>query len=528
MKQVMALALLLMLSAFAAQAQQSAPTAAAKTARKKTAQRNDSAVAAQLNELKQAIDAQQQQMRQLSDQVQSRDQEIQQLQQRLDQNQTAATQTQSQIQDAESKASAAASTASQTSDSVTKLQSDVADIRTNTTNAALTTQEEQKKLSTLQSALARFRFSGDVRVRGESYFQNCTTVVCQDRNRGRIRVRLGLEGQLNEDFIGAVALATGSVGDPTTTNETLTNIFDRKTIALDKGYITYNPVAHKWLSITGGKFPYLWQRTSVTGDPDLNPEGFDQKFSFDLHHGFFTNVTLQAIELLYSESSQGQDSYVLGVQGQTTFKAGPWTATASLLNEHWNRPDAILQASAFAVAAITTGFQPATPAGGAPPSPITGIPVPGEGPGCAGGATGTPRFPLCIFAPNGMTNSIFFDSAGKPHFYSGFDIVDFILNNQIKTPASRLPINLLGEFEENLDAAAHPLSAAAGSPVLTNHGKANKEYGADISVGQTKNKNDVQFGYAWLRQEQDAVIASIAESDQRAPTNILQNRIYAN
>jgi hypothetical protein len=38
----------------------------------------------------------------------------------------------------------------------------------------------------------------------------------------------------------------------------------------------------------------------------------------------------------------------------------------------------------------------------------------------------------------------------------------------------------------------------------------------------------VLFGYAWLRQEQDAVLASIAESDQRAPTNILQNRVYAN
>ena len=30
-----------------------------------------------------------------------------------------------------------------------------------------------------------------------------------------------------------------------------------------------------------------------------------------------------------------------------------------------------------------------------------------------------------------------------------------------------------------------------------------------------------------MRQEQDAVIASFAESDQRAPTNIIQNRFYA-
>jgi len=87
-------------------------------------------------------------------------------------------------------------------------------------------------------------------------------------------------------------------------------------------------------------------------------------------------------------------------------------------------------------------------------------------------------------------------------------------------------VNLLLEFEDNLDAAAHPLSAGTGNPVLTNLGSQNKEYGGDISIGQTKAKNDVQVGYSWYRQEQDSVLASIAESDQRAPTNILQNKVY--
>src|SRR5205823_8319681 len=196
----------------------------------------------------------------------------------------------------------------------------------------------------------KFRFAGDVRVRGESFMQDAT----QDRNRARIRVRFGLEGQLNQDFVGGFAIATGSQGDPTTTNETLTNAFDRKTIALDKGYITYSPTAHPWFSATGGKFAYLWQRTSVTGDPDLNPEGFDQKLSFDTH-GFVKNFTVQAFELLYGESSSSQDSYTLGGQASAKFEAGPWSATASFLTEHWNRPDALLQESAFAVGATTTG-----------------------------------------------------------------------------------------------------------------------------------------------------------------------------
>jgi TolA-binding protein len=62
-------------SAIAAPAQQSAATAArAKNTRKKMVSKaSGPAISAQLSEQKQAIDAQQQQIRQLSDQVQSRD-----------------------------------------------------------------------------------------------------------------------------------------------------------------------------------------------------------------------------------------------------------------------------------------------------------------------------------------------------------------------------------------------------------------------------------------------------------------------
>jgi Putative porin len=371
------------------------------------------------------------------------------------------------------------------------------------------TQDEDKKVSALQDVLGRFRFAGDVRIRGENFTQQGT----QDRNRARIRARFGVEGKLNEDFNGAIYLATGSPGDPTTTNETFTNFFDRKTIGLDKAFITYNPIAHHWVSVTAGKFPYLWQRTAVTGDPDLNPEGFEQKLSFDLKNPVVKNLTVQGIELLYNESSAGQDSYALGAQASARLQFGPWTATPSLLSLKWNRPDAILQASAFAVQATTTG---STSAGS--------LPVPGEGPGCQT-VVGGPKFAPCPFAPNGMTNATFIDSKGLARFYSGFNYTDFILNNQFKTGSERFPLNLLLEFEDNLDAANHPLDSAGH--VIAGLGPQNKEYGFDLSLGQTRKKNDLQFGYSWYRQEQDSVLASFAESDQRTPTNLIQNRIYA-
>jgi hypothetical protein len=454
----------------------------------------------QINQQGQQVDQLRAQLQQLLDATQQANAAAQKAQSSAEQIQNTATQAQQSAAEAQRLADPASSTAVEAKTALSLVR----------TNA----QEEDKRLSALRDIAGRFRLSGDVRVRGESYNQSAVP----DRNRARIRVRLGLDGQLNQDFLGSVAVATGSLGDPSSTNETLTNVFDRKTIALDRGFITYNPVAHKWLSLTGGKFAYTWQRTSVTFDPDLNPEGFNQKFSFDFS-GPLKNFTAQGIELLYNESTAGQDSYALGGQISAKFQLGPWTATPSFLSLKWNRPDAILQASAFATQATTTGATGATSATTFGPFPTSG-----EGQGCAKGL-GFAAYAPCVFAPNGMTNATFVDSKGAAHFYSGYNYADFILNNQIQTGAKRWPINLLLEFEDNLDAEAHPLSSKG--TVLTNLGSQNKEYGADFNLGQTKNRNDLQVGYAWYREEQDAAIASFVESDQRAPTNILQNRFYA-
>jgi len=507
-----------------------ATTLLAQTAAKpkpKKAVARPAVTAADIKALKDALAAQQQQIEQLRQEMQSRDAALQQAQQQAQQAQQQLQQAQASATEAQQKASSAESAANEQNETVTRLNSDLADVKTTLTNNAVSTQDEQKRVSALEGLVSRVRFNGDVRVRGEDFFQQGTF----DRNRARLRVRFGFDGKLNEDFTSGIYLATGSLGDPTTTNETLTNFFDRKTVALDKAWITYNPVAHRWISLTGGKFAYSWQRTSATFDPDLNPEGFNEKFSWDLRTPFVKNFTVQGIELLYNESNSGntakarQDSYALGGQVSAKLQMGPWTATPSFLSLKWNRPDAILQASAFASGATTTGTDvPVVP----PASPLPTLPVPGEGPGCATVLTG-PKFPPCVFAPNGMTNATFISLSSTgvpiPHFFSGFNYADFILNNQIKTPLARLPINLLLEFEDNLDAEPHPLDATG--KLMRGLGSQNKEYGADFSVGQTKNKNDIQIGYAWSRQEQDSVIASFNESDQRAPTNILQNRVYA-
>lgn len=136
MKRVLAFALSMALagSMYAAEPPQDAAAATAKTKKTKAP-----SVSSQLSELKEAIEAQQKQIMDLGQQLQTRDQRIQQLEQRLDQNQTAAAQ-------AQSRADAAAAQSSDQGQTVTALKSDVTDLKLNGTNMAQTLQDTQKSL----------------------------------------------------------------------------------------------------------------------------------------------------------------------------------------------------------------------------------------------------------------------------------------------------------------------------------------------------------------------------------------------
>jgi hypothetical protein len=507
---------------------------------KKTARKPVTSAASDIQTLKEAVAAQQQQIQTLQQQLQQTNQQLQQSSQQSLQTQQQLQQAQQDAADAQQKAAGLESSVAQ-KDAVDKLNAQYADIQTTLTNNANSAQEEQKRMTGLENTLGRFRWTGDVRVRGEDFFQSydgCTS--CADRNRVRVRVRFGFDGKLNDDFIAGIGLATGSLGDPTTTNETFTNNFDRKTIGLDKAFITYNPVAHRWLSLTGGKFVYQWQRTSVTGDPDTNPEGFSERFSKDFTSvPILKNLNLNLMQLMYNEVSgtgglyHGHDSFSVGGQfGGRLQLTKFWTMTPSFLVMNWRYADSILNSSFFATQATTTNnpniVLPGT-------TTVAQFPVPGEGPGCSTPpSSGLQSSQACTFSPNGMTNSTYADAAGHLHFLSGFLYADLILNNTFKTKWSRLPINLLVEYENNLNASEHPYDytvkgavAVPGGPRRMDLGKQSHVYYADFSVGQQKTRGDIQVGYAWLRHEQDATIASFNESDQRAPSNILQHRIYA-
>src|SRR5580698_1160425 len=117
-------------------------------AKKKTTTKTGAVTAEDVQELKNALAAQQQQIRELKSEMQRRDAALQQAQQQMQDAQAAAAA-------AQAKADQAVQQASQQQQAVTDLKSDVTDIKQNATNAALSLQETQKNIqSSLESPIA--------------------------------------------------------------------------------------------------------------------------------------------------------------------------------------------------------------------------------------------------------------------------------------------------------------------------------------------------------------------------------------
>jgi Skp family chaperone for outer membrane proteins len=471
---------------------QSLPQSAAVKPRKA---RSHATTASELRQLREAFASQQQE-------IQQQREELQQLKQQLQERDAASGRSQETLQQAESAATAAQqktvaleSSSVQQQQALAKLQTDVSAVRTNLVTSADTAKQDRLRLKAVEGVLGRFHLSGDVRLRGDSIVQSYSgCAACDPRNQERIRLRLGIEGPLSEDFSAGMYIASGALTNPISTNETLTNFFERKTVGFDRGWITFRPQAHPWLQLTGGKFAYTWLRTSMTFDPDLNPEGGSEKLSFDLNNPVVKNVSFTGMQLLFNEipkatsltsaaalgvsslprsvAINAHDGFAAGGQISTTLQWGDRiTVTPAIMALNWRNVDGIAQS----IAALNS------PTGNA----LTNATI------------------NQVVVVNGKTINV------PIGYRSRFLYADAILDMVVKTPLQRFPFHLITEYEQNARAA-------------TNH---KRGYWIESALGEVKQKGDLQFGYSWGRIEQDAVLAAFNESELRAGSNLLQQRM---
>ena len=282
-----------------------------------------------------------------------------------------------------------------------------------------------------------------------------------DRHRERMRLRFNVTGKVSDEISGGLSVATGTLEDVNSTNQTMTGFFTRKNIGIDRMFMAYKPKWFKPLAVTGGKFAYNWVRTPLTFDNDINPEGFGEVLSFDIENPVLKNITLSGFQLPFLESSAGYNSGLYGGQLQTRWKLSDKTNLglhAAGLN--FNRADPI-------AAAPLTILNPSLP-----------------------------NSNTVITNANGIVTGY----AYKFLYLDMIAQIDYALS-------TRFPMTVLFNFVNN-----------------TRAGHQRSGYWGDVTFGRLKEAKDIQFGYSNIWIEKDAVVAAFNESDLRSATNVRNHR----
>jgi hypothetical protein len=142
---------------------------------------------------------------------------------------------------------------------------------------------------------------------GNAYFN--TTV---DRERTRLRLRLGALATLDGGWSVGLRLATGSLTIPVSTNQTVGQYGDRYQFAVDQAYLKYQSgapdVSGSRFSASLGRLPNPWLSTNLVWDRNLQFEGLAA--SYEYRRAF---LTLGAFPLQEVERSK-DDKWLFGAQ----------------------------------------------------------------------------------------------------------------------------------------------------------------------------------------------------------------------
>jgi Skp family chaperone for outer membrane proteins len=373
-------------------------------------------------------------------------------------------------------------------------------------------------------------FSGDLRLRGEPFLGGPSDQSL-DRIRGRVRARFNVTADLGEQFRAGITLASGDVNDPTSTNANLTGFYSRKAFALDQAFVEFKPKQFKPLTLTGGKFRYPWYNTELTWDKDLNPEGAAQTLAFNLNTPVLKRFALVGFELPFAEiggtaptNKRITQSITYGGQLQTSWQlARHLTLNAYSGYYDFRGADSIALALARA-----SSKNPQTPFAGALPL-TSGNPVQDST------YTTTAATVITIGGtayPTGVTSVI------NAQFASKFALFDNLARLDLDTGHSRWPVSFIGDYVQNTEACGNLVNiVAAPSNTSTQTFKRTlntacnshqrRGYWAEGRVGRLEKKGDLQIGYTRIYIEREAVLGNFNYSEIRQGTNVTEHRVDA-
>ncbi|HYJ84711.1 MAG TPA: putative porin [Pyrinomonadaceae bacterium] len=397
-------------------------------------------------------------------------------------------------------------------------------------------EDRLKKVETRVSEIGGVRFSGDIRLRSESIFGQSNNLATAGtpaalgneltpRHRMRLRARLTMRGTISDEFDWGLRIASGSFADNISSNQTMTDFFNRKPFALDQAFVTYKPKRLPGLRLQGGKFDPPWTATEMTIDSDLTVEGFNQSYSHTSKKSVLRDLTFVAFQLPFLERNSafvrnadgtvnidqsrrgGRDLGLFGGQVRARFEPSAKVALNLSVADlyYWG----------------TQFISPVQVFGSQLQLPVT-ITLPG-------GATVTsqvsiPRDLLVAGNANlGVSTASNNATNRDGRLASGFNLIDVIARLELKH-SKRFPVQLLANFVTNTRSRDVVTAGPGGADLILPNNENNGFWG-EVQVGQTRARGDIQFGYTFMRIEKDAVLTPFNMSDITQQSDMRGHRL---
>jgi hypothetical protein len=93
----------------------------------------------------------------------------------------------------------------------------------------------------------------------------------ENRERLRVRARLGLTADIDPNWSAGLRLSTGNLSDPVSTNQTLGNYNNRYTVAFDRAFVRYRYGDE--FNVVAGRFGNPWMGTDLVWANELSFDG---------------------------------------------------------------------------------------------------------------------------------------------------------------------------------------------------------------------------------------------------------------
>jgi uncharacterized coiled-coil protein SlyX len=402
-------------------------------------------------------------------------------------------------------------------------------------------EDRLKKVEGRVAELGNIKFSGDIRLRSESIFGQSNNLAnggnpailgneLSARHRMRMRARLAMRGSINDEFDWGLRLATGSFADNISTNQTLTDFFNRKPFALDQAFVTYKPHRLPGLRLQGGKFEPPWTFTEMTIDNDLMVEGFNESYTRTSKDSTVKELTFVAWQLPLLERNSafvrnnngtvnidesrrgGRDLALYGGQVRTRLEPNPKVALSlSVADLYFSGTQFISPIQVFGNQLLL---------------PVTFI-IPASGTTPA--QTITTQVAISrdlLVAGNGslgLTNASNNATNRDGRLASGYNLVDVLTRLELKHN-KRFPVTLLFDFVTNTQTHDVVTAGLGGADLLVSN-KEKHGYWGEVQVGSTRARGDMQFGYTFLRIQKDAVLTPFNFSDVTQQSDMRAHRL---